>query len=434
MIRSLSLTALSFALLSGACGDLPPEGQITLVIDTDAIVPRAPGEAPDPLDQPALFDRLRIEVYPEGSVDPCKECTREFGVTRRAFLDRKVSFGLLGPTGSRAIVRLRLFRSTGTEIVEPRPRSTIEAWVRTSPIAEDAVTSVSYTLLTETVGAPGGSLSEPLDVSASTIKTSRVDTFASAQRRGCGTVGQGETCVPGGAAFVGGIEENPERLVVVSPFAIDRTEVTGGALRASKLFTTSDPFAPSSDTLCNFTPKNDALPVVCITKKRALAFCEAAGKTLPSEVEFEYVARNRGTTLLPWGNDPASCDDAVFARDPFVPAASKQAACLAKGTGPAVAFSGARDRTGASGSEIGDLGANVAEWVRDVWAEHDEPCWTPFLLVDPVCTTPSATSNPSDVARGSAWFDVAVDPRERAHLDTGTPSDLIGFRCVRLFR
>ena len=434
MMRSFVVAALLVAsVLFGACS-LPPEGQLTLAIDTDAIVPRAPGEPPDPLDQPALFDRLRIEVYPEGSSEPCKECTREIGVTRRAFLDRKVSFGLVGPPGSRAIVRLRLFRSTGSEVVEPRPRSTIDAWVRTAPITEDVVTHVSYTLLTETVGVPEGSLTEPVDASTSAIATSRIDTFASEQRRGCGTVGPSETCVPGGAAFIGGIEQNPERLVVVSPFAIDRTEVTGGALRASKLFTSNDPFGPSSDTLCNFAPANDALPIVCITKKRALAFCEAAGKTLPSEVEYEYVARNRGTTLQPWGNDPATCDDAIFARDPFVPSNSKQAACLAKGKGPAIAFTGARDRTGPAGSEIADLGANVAEWTRDVWAEIDEPCWSPALLVDSVCATPSAKGKLSDVARGSAWFDVAVDPRERAHLDAGTPSDLIGFRCVRLFR
>ncbi len=220
--------------------------------------------------------------------------------------------------------------------------------------------------------------------------------------------------------------------MVVSPFALDRTEVTGGALRASKLFVPNDPFGPSSNTLCNFAPENDALPVVCLTKKRAQAFCEASGKTLPTEVQFEYAARNRGTTLLPWGNEPATCDDAIYARDPYAPAASKQAACIAKGKGPAVAFSGARDHTGPSGAEIADLGANVAEWARDVWAEADAPCWSPALLVDPVCTVPSTTAKPSDVARGSAWFDVAVDVRERAHVDAGTRSDLIGFRCVRL--
>ncbi len=422
--------ALAVALAAGCTA--PPEGQLTLGIDTDAIVPRAPSEGPDPLGQLPLFDRLRVEVYPEGSAEPCRECTREFGVDRKAFLERRVSFGLVAPPGSRAIVRLRLFRGSGSEVVEPRPRSTLEAWVRTPPIGADVVTNVSTTLLTETVGVPRGSLDAPVDADAGPIGASKVDSFAQTQRRGCtGSIAADEACFAGGAAFLGGIDANPERLIAVGPFAIDRTEVTVARFRASGLAAPKDPLGPTSDTLCDYAPENDALPVVCLTRKRALAFCEAQGKTLPTEVQFEYAARNRGASLLPWGNDPATCDDAVFGRDPFAPNGSKQGACLAKGKGPAPPFSGARDRVGAPGAEVGDLGANVAEWVRDTWAQIDEPCWSPFVLLDPVCTTPSAKDKVSDVARGGAWFDVAVDVRERAHLDAGTPSDLIGFRCVR---
>lgn len=431
--RRVSAVAVAVAIALGlGCGDLPPEGQIVLAIDTDAIVPRAPGEPVDPLGQAPLFDRLRIEVYPDGAAEPCTECTREFGVDRKSFLEHHVSFGIVAPPGRTSIVRLRLFRSVGSEVVEPRPRSTLDAWLRMPAVKADVVNGVSYTLLTETVGAPQGSLAAPMDASTAPLGASKVDSFAKAQRLPCPTtVADGEACVPGGAAFLGGVEGNPERLVAVSPFAIDRTEVTGGALRASGLFVKSDPFGPSSNTLCNFAPENDALPVVCITRKRAQAYCESVGKVLPSEIEFEYAARNRGTTLLPWGNEPATCDDAIYGRDPFADPKSKQAACLAKGKGPAKPGTGLRDRTP---SGVVDLGANVAEWVRDVWAEIDEPCWAPFVLVDPVCTTPSAKTKLSDVTRGSAWFDVAVEVRERTPVAAGSSVDLVGFRCVRPFR
>jgi formylglycine-generating enzyme required for sulfatase activity len=427
--RPVLALALAVALAAGCTA--PPEGQLTLGIDTDAIVPRAANEPPDPLGQVPLFDRLRIEVYPDGSTEPCRECTREFGVDRRMFLERKVSFGLVAPPGSRAVVRLRLFRSTGSEVVEPRPRSTLDAWVRTPPIEAETVKSVSYTLLTETVGAPRGALDAPVDAAPEPIGASKVDGFATAQRRPCGALGPDETCVAGGAAFLGGIDANPERLVAVGPFALDRAEVTVGRFRASGLAVPKDPFGPSSDTMCTYAPGNDALPVVCLTHDRALAFCKAQGKTLPSEAQFEFAARNRGATLLPWGNDPATCDDAVFGRDPFAQQGSKQGACLAKGKGPAPPFSGTRDRTGPSGAEIGDLGGNVAEWVIDAWANVDEPCWSPFVLIDPVCTKPSTKDKPSDVARGGAWFDVALDVRERAHVDAGSPVDVVGFRCAR---
>lgn len=52
-------------------------------------------------------------------------------------------------------------------------------------------------------------------------------------------------------------------------------------------------------------PIDDDAPVVGVTYKDALHYCRYKGKTLPSEDQWEYVARGPSGAIFPWGNDPA---------------------------------------------------------------------------------------------------------------------------------
>ena len=69
--RTRGLAALFVLAASGCSAELPPLGQTLLYIDTDAPLPPAPGESLGEDDPPALFDRVRLDVYPPGATEPC---------------------------------------------------------------------------------------------------------------------------------------------------------------------------------------------------------------------------------------------------------------------------------------------------------------------------------------------------------------------------
>jgi hypothetical protein len=65
---------------------------------------------------------------------------------------------------------------------------------------------------------------------------------------------------------------------------------------------------------CTWTDRpgaNEDRPINCTAPVAAVAFCHWDGKQLPTELAWEFVARNRGTTEVPFGrsvNDETVCD------------------------------------------------------------------------------------------------------------------------------
>lgn len=186
--------------------------------------------------------------------------------------------------------------------------------------------------------------------------------------------------------------------------------------------------APSpQDGSCNWSATSgprDAHPINCLTWVTAMEFCVWDGGRLPTEAEWEFVARGRAVPSeglvpsreFPWGDEEA----------PRCVRAHSTGCAGEDGS-----FSRPVGRYGASGG-VYDLAGNMAEWVADSFATYgDTTCWGRAGLSNPLCQISVGGSYVVPV-RGGSWG--ATDMRAASRLmptEAGSRFGTTGFRCVR---
>jgi formylglycine-generating enzyme len=456
--------AVAVVTTSAACSTsstAPGLPQLLIYIDTDAIVPSSAAAPMTALDAPPLFDSIRIEGIHDGQV--CGSCKRDFGVVQQTFQADRVSLGVVAPLTPGDSLRVRLYPSAYVSGNDPIPAATIDVTVDLPPLPEEGTSERTLFLPTESVGTPTHTTLMPGRPSPS-----KVGTWAPARRVDCpAPAPDGEVCVPGGAFWMGnplvahvGVRDGDLlRLVALSPFYVDSKEVTAGEYRPfiSKLGVAA---YGTGEVACDFydycsllmtSGPDDAYPMNCVDPAKAAGYCQAQGKELLTEAQFEYVASGLGEGYsFVWGDDTPQCGDAVLARggigaffgypDDCLTVSPKGTACdgrIAGGIsvgGPALGGSGALDEltiTLPSGSgSIYDLIGNVGEIARDDWNTLTDPCWAkPGVYMDPLCQADSGAS----AVRGGDWTVEPIAARAAARdiLVTGTNSPQIGFRCAR---
>lgn len=474
-MRAVALAALA---LAAACstdaGTLPPRGQLLIYVTTDApLPPRAGGTLP-PGSAPPLFDSVAIDVLsPAGA---CEGCSRRFAIDRDMVEGGLASFGVLPPIGAAGYrVRIRIFRAIAQLSGEPIESAALTATITLPPVPAEGITQLTVDLPTDSVGVPFEAQAKP-----GLPPKGHVGTWAPALPKDCaGAPGPGESCVPGGAYWMGNpevvgalasVDASTPRLVTLSPFMIDQHEVivsdfrSSGVRRTLGFFDLSgkpvkdpqdsyDPSGPSGFDICTFASVSngvtDSLPVNCLTWTIAREYCQKLGKDLPTEAQWEYVAGGLRSATFPWGEDTPSCESAVFARDahPDLPVT-----CIEGTNGrktPALAGTGTLDRVPLRGGDVTDLAGNLREYVRDRFQPNGGDCWSAPLLADPICDHPSGLV----VVRGGSFRDEPGFLRAATrHFDTPdgdvipslasyayyvddnmppTPNTPIGFRCVR---
>jgi formylglycine-generating enzyme required for sulfatase activity len=213
--------------------------------------------------------------------------------------------------------------------------------------------------------------------------------------------------------------DRPHRVVLTRPFCMDETEVTVAAYKACVDEGACRP-PKIAEVRANY-PKRLDHPVNEVRWSKAKAFCEARGKSLPTEAQWEWAATGGDARRWPWGDETPTCDHADFTPGELV-SPGGDSGCHGGGTS-AVKAHPKGNRTWPTGV-LYDLAGNVWEWCLDSYAPYG-----PEDAVDPLGVLPSALH----VVRGGGWNrsgrgiqsafrGAAVDSYEVGGL---------GFRCVR---
>lgn len=204
-------------------------------------------------------------------------------------------------------------------------------------------------------------------------------------------------------------DEQPIHTVYLDSFWIYQTEVTNAMY--GKCVTEgacSEPHDSSSSTqndyYGNFTFNN--YPVIYVDWSQAMTYCEWSGGSLPTEAQWEKVARGTGERIYPWGNDSPSCG---LANIPGCKGDTTAVGSYPAGKSPYGAL---------------DMAGNVWEWVSD-WYSTSYPAGT-------VSNPQGPSFGDARGLRGGSWIDDTYDFRSagRAGVSTMYGTYDIGFRCV----
>jgi serine/threonine protein kinase/formylglycine-generating enzyme required for sulfatase activity len=232
--------------------------------------------------------------------------------------------------------------------------------------------------------------------------------------------------VPAGEFIMGGkgdSDEQPIHTVYLDAFYIDETEVTNAQF--TQFLNEQGNQEEGGGTWLGIEMKSCLVtesggqyqpksgygdhPVIEVSWYGARAYCQWAGKRLPTEAEWEKAARGTDGRTYPWG-EGMDCDHAQYrgCGGKTVPVGSKP-----KGVSPYGAL---------------DMAGNVSEWVAD-WYDSD------YYASSPESNPEGPASGVYQVRRGGSWFSWQADLRAAARLKPAFPPyytwDDVGFRCAR---
>jgi formylglycine-generating enzyme required for sulfatase activity/tRNA A-37 threonylcarbamoyl transferase component Bud32 len=288
-----------------------------------------------------------------------------------------------------------------------------------------------------------GTASTPPAVSASASASA-----AAAPAMAASSCPAGMLPVPGGKMFMGARDLTPDTKppheVAVSPYCMDRTEVTTASYLAC--VEKGDCERPPDrvswpkiteaqvkrySPLCNAGIKDHGdHPINCVAWSMADNFCRKRGARLPTEAEWEYAARGAGQRKYPWGDEPPAAR--------YLNGCGRECAKWAEQGGeklPGTMFDEddgfvatapvGRFPAGASAFGLLDLAGNVWEWTAD---------WYGPYAADPVTDPRGPASGAQRVARGGDFTGYQPDwarPAYRWKTDPEAFNHAIGFRCAR---
>ncbi len=249
--------------------------------------------------------------------------------------------------------------------------------------------------------------------------------------------GEGELPVPGGPFLMGsqsdhaGRDEHPVHVVTLTGYCLDEQEVTAAAfarwLRSSgRTAVGEDLRSMSADGVVE--PGREKHPAEGVTHQEAQDFCLAAGKTLPTEAQWEKAARG-GCEL---GDDPHACDPGDLRPYPWgsgVPSCDRANHQTTAEGFPRLCVSDTVE-VGTGDRGVGPYGhrhlsGNVWEVVADFW--HPGIYGQGEPRVDPA--GPGGGEN--HVLKGGGWNTFSTNMRVANRFHDLVMGSATGFRCAR---
>jgi formylglycine-generating enzyme required for sulfatase activity len=213
--------------------------------------------------------------------------------------------------------------------------------------------------------------------------------------------------VPGGL-FQMGLEDGDDKTLAAQPveldaYFMDLTEVTVGQYRNFVQALREDrrqvPLPKNADA----PPEH---PVLGVSWGDAVRYAEWAGKSLPTEAEWEFAARGPNSFICPWGNGRAVWDGhrevgQIDAVGSFT--------------------------TDQSTFGILDLGGNAKEWVFDLFSENRDTFGASGASIkNPTGPRRASIANHRVVKGGGPHWELW----HRSSAGMSAPTADIGFRCV----
>ena len=239
------------------------------------------------------------------------------------------------------------------------------------------------------------------------------------------TDGMTQMFVPAGKFMMGYADgwdnEQPVHVVYLDAYWIDQTEVTnemyaqflnemGNQMEFGVTWlaaSNNDVQIMQSDVKWVVASGKKNYPVIQVNWFGAQAYCEWAGRELPTEAQWEKAARGIDNRIFPWGETVPDCSLTQYA--------ACEEGTIEVGSLPA----------GASPYGVLDMAGNVWEWVAD-WYDRD------YYNISPEENPENTNNSGGKMLRGGSWignyYTVHVTSRFRAN--PGSSSDTGGFRCV----
>jgi formylglycine-generating enzyme len=208
-----------------------------------------------------------------------------------------------------------------------------------------------------------------------------------------------------GACFTD--DEDPGHAVDLDAYQIDINEVTQSDWAQCVAAGNCRSFDLNQ---CGWNPAmRGNWPVVCVSWADAQSYCQAQGKRLPTEAQWERAARGDDGASYPWGNTEPTCSKAIieYCSTDFDPKPI--------GTAQGISPFGANDMSG-----------NVSEWVADWYSET-------YYSASPTRNPRGPTTGDYKVTRGGNFLSTPFGSRAatRVRLRPAETQFITGFRCAQ---